>query len=97
MIFGARRFSEFVAKPEAITRNILTDRLRRMEAAGLIERVAYQSNPARFDYVPTAKGADLVPAIQALAVWGGKHLGHVYPPPEALLAARPGDLVTPRG
>lgn len=93
MAFGKARFSEFLASSEGIQRNILADRLRRMEAEGLIRKTLYQSRPDRYEYRLTAKGADLLPIIQQLALWGHRHLGHVYAPPEELLAWTPETLV----
>ncbi len=89
MFFGAARFSDFVAKPEGIKRNILTDRLRRMEATGLIKREAYSDHPPRFHYQLTEKGAQLLPTVQALAAWGAAHLDHSYAPPVSLMQAIP--------
>jgi DNA-binding HxlR family transcriptional regulator len=93
MLFGASRFSDFVAKPEGIKRNILTDRLRRMEATGLIKREAYSAHPPRHDYKLTEKGAQLLPVLQALAAWGAAHLDHSYAPPASLMQAKPQDFV----
>jgi len=43
MFIGKRKFSEFLASPEGIKRNILAERLKRLEAAGMIRRVRYQA------------------------------------------------------
>jgi DNA-binding HxlR family transcriptional regulator len=94
MIFGARLFTDFARSAEGFPRNILTDRLRRLESAGVIARTQYQTRPDRFAYHLTAAGADLLPVIQALANWGAGHLGHVYQPPQVLTDMRPGDLAT---
>lgn len=94
MLFGATRFSEFLAKPEGIKRNILTDRLRRLEVAGLIWRESYQTHPPRYSYRLTAQGAELLPVIQALADWGSRHLSHAYDPPAVLMAWTPSDHAT---
>ncbi|MEJ6403882.1 winged helix-turn-helix transcriptional regulator [Yoonia sp. 2307UL14-13] len=91
MLFGARKFSDFVASAEGMKRNILSDRLKRLNEHGLIERVPYQDKPPRFDYVLTAKGADLLPVIQAIARWGANHLEHAYDPPADLLKWMPSD------
>lgn len=91
MLFGSERFSDFVGKAEGIRRNILTDRLRRMEEDGLIFRETYQTNPPRFRYRLTERGAKLLPVIQALAAWGADHLGHTYEPPDVLMAWVPAD------
>lgn len=93
MIFGARRFSEFVNAAEGIKRNILTDRLRRLESAGLVQRREYQTNPPRYDYRLTARGAALLPVVQELAKWGGAQMDHTYAPPDLLLEMIPEDLL----
>lgn len=93
MAFGKSRFSDFLTSGEGIRRNILTDRLKRMEAGGLIRKALYQSRPDRYEYRLTRMGADLLPAIQHLALWGRRYLPHVYAPPEDLLAWTPEMLV----
>ncbi|NJM84277.1 MAG: helix-turn-helix transcriptional regulator [Tabrizicola sp.] len=93
MIFGAATFGDFARGAERIPRNILANRLRRMTVAGLVRQEKYQARPDRFRYLLTAKGADLLPVVQALSLWSAAHLGHVYPPPDALLQAQPADLM----
>lgn len=95
MLFGARRFSDFVNAAEGMKRNILTDRLKRLTEEGLIYRMPYQDNPPRFHYHLTPKGAALLPVIQELAKWGAAHIDHSYDPPQRLLDWRPEDHVTP--
>lgn len=55
---GIRRFDEF-QDSLGIARNTLTDRLRRLVGARLLEKRAYQREPVRYDYVLTEKGRDL--------------------------------------
>lgn len=55
-----------------IARNILSDRLNTLVAAGVLERVKYQDHPERFEYHPTDKGRDLYPVIAALRTWGDR-------------------------
>lgn len=88
MLFGGATFTDFAASAERIPRNVLAERLKRLEAAGIVRREKYQDRPERFRYGLTPKGAEFLPVIQALAVWGGRHLAHAYQPPEALLAMR---------
>jgi DNA-binding HxlR family transcriptional regulator len=94
MIFGASTFSDFAAGTEHIPRNILADRLKRLEAAGIVSRERYQERPERFRYALTHRGADLLPVVQALAGWGAAHLPHSYAPPDDLLSRQPQDLVS---
>ncbi len=70
LFLGKRRFKEFVASAEGITPNILTERLRRLENAGLIIRQRYSEHPPRDEYLLTARGADLRPVVLSLVDWG---------------------------
>ncbi len=81
------RYGDFLASPEAIPTNILADRLKRLEAAGIIKRELYQDNPPRAQYFLTSRGAELAPVLRAMVKWGVQHLPGVtspekYDPPE---------------
>ena len=67
---GKHRFGEFLASPEHIPTNILADRLKRLEAAGLVAPAAYSEHPPRYEYHLTERGRMLGPVVDALAVWG---------------------------
>ena len=74
MVFGRKRtFSEFLASEEGIATNILTDRLHRLESAGLLRKETDPRSQVRVLYRLTEKGIDLVPLLVDLAVWGAKH------------------------
>ena len=85
LLDGKVRFSEFERSPEGIPTNILTDRLRRLETAGILKRVKGQRT-ARFEYHPTGKARDLRPVLLALASWGNEHLEETWVPPINWLA-----------
>ncbi|WON73370.1 helix-turn-helix domain-containing protein [Nitrosospira sp. Is2] len=68
-----RYFREFLTSPEKIASNILADRLRKLEAAGMILRRYDPSNGCKIAYSVTEKGIDLIPAILELLRWGAKH------------------------
>ena len=70
LFHGKRRFSEFVASPEHIPTNILAARLKRLEAAGLVEATAYSQHPPRYEYCLTQRGSSLQPVMDAMARWG---------------------------
>jgi DNA-binding HxlR family transcriptional regulator len=76
---GIRRFEDFQRKL-GLARNILADRLQRLCAAGIFERVRYQERPERFEYRLTESGHDLWPAIVALRSWGDRHMAPAGPP-----------------
>jgi DNA-binding HxlR family transcriptional regulator len=67
---GKRRYGEFLGSPEGIPTNILAERLKRLEGAGLLESVAYSEHPPRYEYQLTQRGRDLAPVLDALADWG---------------------------
>ena len=90
LINGKRRFSEFLTSPENIATNVLADRLDAMERAGLVERVAYQARPPRYDHVLTEKGRALHPLLQDMCRWANRYLPGTWIPPEAFMAAQPG-------
>jgi DNA-binding HxlR family transcriptional regulator len=70
---GMSRFEEFVESTGA-TRHIISDRLKRMVEAGVLEKQAYTERPKRYGYVLTEKGRELEPALSTFGRWGKKHL-----------------------
>ncbi|GAA2581905.1 helix-turn-helix domain-containing protein [Actinomadura fulvescens] len=68
---GARSFTEFQRRT-GIARNILTDRLRKLVAHGLLAQRTAPSGRRR-EYVLTDAGRDLFPAIVTLRQWGERH------------------------
>lgn len=71
---GLRHFEEFQAGL-GIARNILSNRLSRMVAGGILERNADPSDKRRVIYALTSKGEDLLPVVLALRQWG-EEWGH---------------------
>jgi len=71
------RYGDFISSPEGIPSNLLAERLRRLEAAGIIERRLYQQNPRRYSYHLTPAGLELAPAVGVLAKWGLRHFPNV--------------------
>jgi DNA-binding HxlR family transcriptional regulator len=66
--FGARRFSDF-EKSLGISKNILTDRLQRLVANQVFEKVDVGEAGERFEYRLTEKGEALLPLLTALRDW----------------------------
>ena len=75
---GLRRFDEFL-ESLGIASNVLTDRLNRLVAEGVLERVPYSERPERFEYRLTGKGAELGLAVLALMQWGDHYLSDKPP------------------
>jgi DNA-binding HxlR family transcriptional regulator len=70
---GLRRFDEF-RTDLGIARPVLSDRLRKLVEAGVLEKVPYQERPVRYEYRLTAMGVELSPALVALMRWGDRWL-----------------------
>jgi DNA-binding HxlR family transcriptional regulator len=73
MVRGLRTFGELRESGEGIATNILADRLRRLEAAGVIRSEAAEDDARRVHYRLTAKGIDLAPILLELLIWGSRH------------------------
>ena len=89
LMAGLQRYGELQTIPEGISTSILADRLALMEREGLVTRHPYQENPWRYEYHLTRRGADLLPVLQALAIWGGAHIGDRWVPPGWFFEAAP--------
>jgi DNA-binding HxlR family transcriptional regulator len=63
---GALRFSEFADAVAGISPRMLSERLRDLEAAGLVQRNVIPSSPPTVEYRLTVKGRRLAPIIEAM-------------------------------
>jgi DNA-binding HxlR family transcriptional regulator len=72
LFLGRTRFKDFEASPEGIPTNILSERLERLLAAGIVERVPVDEGAKRFGYALTSKGRALGPMLVAMRDWGLK-------------------------
>lgn len=66
---GVRRFDDF-RRDLDIARPVLTERLKRLVVAGVLERRLYCERPPRYEYRLTSMGAALSPTLVALMRWG---------------------------
>jgi DNA-binding HxlR family transcriptional regulator len=78
-LLGVTRFDDFQERL-GISRNILNRRLQRLVDEGVLERVAYQDHPPRYDYVLTEKGRDLWKVLTAMREWGDRWAAPDGPP-----------------
>lgn len=74
LLRGNVTYGELQNSPEGIPTNILADRLKKLEAAGLIAKSAYQEHPVRYVYGLTENGKALRDVLRALVQWGKKHI-----------------------
>ncbi|MEQ8398819.1 helix-turn-helix domain-containing protein [Thalassobaculum sp.] len=85
MLNGKKRFAEFLASPERITTNVLTDRLAGMEVAGLVAKAPYQERPVRFEYTLTPMGRGLLPVLQDMCRWANRFRPETWVPPASFM------------
>ena len=92
---GRTRFEQLLGE-SGISRKVLAARLRTLEEAEVLSRVAYQERPVRYDYVLTERGRALLPVlVDDLGPYVPKltvekiDAGHFVPweKPEAVVAA----------
>ncbi|MFI7586924.1 winged helix-turn-helix transcriptional regulator [Spongisporangium articulatum] len=69
--YGVTRFDRIVGFTGA-PRDVLTDRLKKLVAAGVVEKRQYSERPPRFEYHLTDAGRDLFPVLLTLQQWGDK-------------------------
>ena len=74
LLRGKRTYGELLDSPERIPTNILAERLKRLERAGLITSAAYQERPVRYAYTLTPGGESLRAVLKAFARWGEEHI-----------------------
>jgi DNA-binding HxlR family transcriptional regulator len=77
--FGNRRYDKILTEL-SIAPNILTDRLSRLVANGVLHRRQYQSSPDRYEYLLTDMGRDLYGPFIAMLGWGDRWLSRGKPP-----------------
>ena len=90
LIEGRHDFRQMKNAGEGIASNVLTDRLARLEAMGLIERFVHPDDRRVTQYLPTDRALNLVPVLVEMAYWGGTH-DDATAAPEAFLRAYESD------
>lgn len=72
---GNLRFGKLIMFMPSISRKVLTDQLREMQADGLINREKFAEIPPRVEYSLTESGKSLIPLLESLANWS-KEMAH---------------------
>ena len=73
MVRGYRTFREFQRSGEGIASNILSDRLQKLESAGMVMREAAADDGRSTYYRLTPKGIALAPVLLELLIWSARH------------------------
>ena len=103
VVLGLHRFDELL-ESLGVASNVLSDRLNRLVAEDILERVPYSERPERFEYRLTGKGRELGVPLLALMQWGDRHVSDEPPrvarrrgdqaPVSARLVAGDGSVIT---
>jgi DNA-binding HxlR family transcriptional regulator len=72
---GAMRFSQIAAAVPELSDRLLSERMKELEARGIVERHVHNESPVRVEYELTTMGRALAPALRELRRWGQHYLG----------------------
>jgi DNA-binding HxlR family transcriptional regulator len=73
MFAGKRHFREFLQSEEAISSNVLADRLASLLESGIVSKAGDPTHSQKAVYSLTPKGLDLLPVIVAMSAWSQKY------------------------
>jgi DNA-binding HxlR family transcriptional regulator len=74
LMAGLHRYNDILESCSGMSPNVLSDRLRRLEAMGIVERHYFKALPPRVEYTLTEKGWHIRPILLALLDWGRKYV-----------------------
>jgi DNA-binding HxlR family transcriptional regulator len=86
-----RRFSEIAAAVPQLSDRLLSERMKELEARGVVERKVIPGPPVRVEYSLTSMGRELEPALAELKRWGRRWLADSQPEPAE--APEPADAI----
>jgi DNA-binding HxlR family transcriptional regulator len=69
LLSGTNRFTDLRASIRPISDALLSERLKELEAAGIVTRTVRPETPVRIEYGLTERGRDLTRAFEELAAW----------------------------
>lgn len=72
MLSGSVRFSDILGQIPGLSDRLLSERLRELEAAGVVERHVYAELPVRIEYTLTPKGRELREIVISVDEWADK-------------------------
>lgn len=70
LLQGTKRFGELQRLMPNVTRQMLTQHLRELEADGIVRRAVYQQVPPKVEYSLTELGQSLEPVLNVMLDWG---------------------------
>ena len=83
--FGKRAYNELLHSSEGIATNILSSRLKSLEASCIIKKTPDPSDRRRQIYSLTESGKDLIPVMLEMILWSAKHYSDTLDIPTELV------------
>jgi DNA-binding HxlR family transcriptional regulator len=81
LLDGPLRFSQVAQAIPELSDRLLSERLKELEAHGLVERRVQDDGPVRVEYALTEKGRDLEPALTEIKAWARRWMDRPAPVP----------------
>ena len=72
LLHGPKRFSDFRSHVPQLSDRLLAERLRELEAEGIVTRVVHRTQPVLIEYELTEKGRALQPVVEAIQAWADR-------------------------
>ena len=72
------RFGALRRAIPSVTKQMLTQQLRELEADGILDRTIFAEIPPRVEYTLTDRGGTLLPVIAAMRDWGSEDLAQSH-------------------
>ena len=69
LLAGAVRFGDIIQQVPGLSDRLLSERLRELEAEGIVERHVYPEVPVRIEYTLSSKGRELLQVVEAIDDW----------------------------
>jgi DNA-binding HxlR family transcriptional regulator len=82
LLSGVSRFSEVVATVPGLSDRMLSERLKELEAEGIVTRTVLPTTPVRVEYRLTEKGQALAGVVESISEWASEWLA-AQPPGKA--------------
>jgi DNA-binding HxlR family transcriptional regulator len=69
LLKGATRFTDIIHAVPGLSDRLLSERLKELEASGIVQRIVHPETPVRIEYRLTEKGLELNEVVEQLTVW----------------------------
>jgi DNA-binding HxlR family transcriptional regulator len=83
LLGGATRFSDIARAVPDLSDRLLSERLKELETAGVLERRVVPETPVRVEYHLSEKGRALAPVVEAISIWADRWVAPADHAPEA--------------